>query len=85
MMRSPCSGRTKLFRTGLTRNLFREFLSSYQVKGPVIHSTPFVYVDCIEEGSVKLLSSLLETSNDVEEILAVTVLSGGDLEVLTTE
>lgn len=84
-MRSPCSRRTKLFRTGLTRNLYREFLSSYQVKGSVSHSTPFVYVDSVSEGNVKLLSSLLETSSEVDEVLAVTVLSGGDLEVLSTE
>ncbi|MCO4792711.1 MAG: hypothetical protein KC493_03305 [Bacteriovoracaceae bacterium] len=74
-----------LFKTGLTRNLFQEFLSSYQVKGSVVKSTPFVYVDAAQDGSVRLLSSLLETSNEVEEVLALTVLSGGDLEVLATE
>jgi hypothetical protein len=73
-----------LFRSGLTRELYKGFLDSYQLNRSEFKSPPFVYVDP-QIGSVKFLTNLMKSDGDGAEISAVSIASCGNLEVLSTE
>jgi len=70
-----------LFKSGLTLNLYDDFLKSFQLKRSVIDSSPFVYVD-IEFGDIRFVTSI--SSDSEGEIVASSVASHGELELLTT-
>lgn len=84
-MASACKG-VLLFKSGLTRELYKEFLQHYQLDRSELKSHPFVYVDP-EDGDIKLLTNLMKSlkGKNEDEIMAVSVAGGGALEVLSTE
>lgn len=75
-----------LFKSGLTRELYKEFLQHYQLDRSELKSYPFVYVDP-EDGDIRLLTNLMKSFNgkNNDEIMAVSVGGCGSLEVLSTE
>lgn len=73
-----------MFRSGLTKAIYKSFLSSYQLDRSVLEITPFIYVD-LDSGEVKFLTSLMRTKEVGSEIYAVSIASGGNVEVLSTE
>ncbi len=73
-----------MFSSGLTKGLYKSFLKSYQLDRSELEATPFIYVDH-DSGEVKLLTNLMRTSEIGSEIFAVSVASGGAVEVLSTE
>lgn len=73
-----------MFRTGLTKGIFNSFLRSHQLNRSELESAPFIFVDP-STGTMKLLTNLI-TSNEISnEIFAVSIANGGELEVLSTE
>ena len=73
-----------MFRSGLTKAIYKSFLSSYQLNRSELEITPFIYVD-LDNGEVKFLTSLMSTKEVGSEIYAVSIASGGNVEVLSTE
>ena len=73
-----------MFRSGLTKAIYKSFLSSYQLNRSELEITPFIYVD-LDSGEVKLLTSLMSTKEVGSEIYAVSIASGGNVELLSTE
>lgn len=73
-----------LFRSGLTRELYQSFLKSYQLNRSELKSPPFVYVDP-EIGSIRFVTNLMKSTSGSVEISAVSIASGGDVELLSTE
>ncbi len=73
-----------MFSSGLTKGLYNSFLRSYQLDRSELESTPFIYVDT-DSGEVRLLTNLMRTSEVGSEIYAVSIASGGKVEVLSTE
>ncbi len=71
-----------LFKTGLTRNLYHQFLESYQKASPARHSKPFVFVD---EQGIRLVANIMEESGKGNEIVAITVIQDGFMEVLSLD
>lgn len=82
MMRSTEIKEMILFKSGITRLLYKDFVSSLNVRSNSLSSQPFVYVDS-EENVIRLLTDAFEGSND--EFLAFSIASHGDVEVLSTE
>lgn len=73
-----------MFSSGLTKGIYDSFLRSYQLNRSELKSTPFVYVD-LDSGEIKLLTSLMTTKEIGSEIFAVSIASGGNVELLSTE
>ena len=73
-----------MFRSGLTKAIYKSFLSSYQLNRSELEITPFIYVD-FDSGEVKFLTSLMSTKEVGSEIFAISIASGGSVEVLSTE
>ena len=73
-----------MFRSGLTNAIYKSFLSSYQLNRSELEISPFIYVD-LDSGEVKFLTSLMRTKEVGSEIYAVSIASGGNLELLSTE
>lgn len=73
-----------MFRSGLTKGIYESFLRSYQLNRSELESTPFIYVD-LDTNEVKFLTSLMSTKEVGSEIFAVSIASGGNVEVLSTE
>lgn len=73
-----------MFRSGLTKAIYKSFLSSYQLNRSELKIFPFIYVD-LDSGEVKFLTSLMSTKEVGSEIYAVSIASGGNVEVLSTE
>ena len=73
-----------MFRSGLTKAIYESFLSSYQLNRSELESTPFIYVDQ-DSGEIKFLTSLMSSKEAGAEIFAVSIASGGNVEVLSTE
>ena len=73
-----------MFRSGLTKAIYKSFLNSYQLNRSELEITPFIYVD-LDSGEVKFLTSLMSTKEVGSEIYAVSIASGGNVEVLSTE
>ena len=82
-MRFGPSGVT-MFRTGMTKGIYDNFLRSFQLNRSELESHPFIYVDP-ETSKVKLLTSLMSTTEAGFEIVAHSMLSEGNLELLSTE
>ena len=70
-----------LFKSGITANLYKEFLKDFQLTKKEMDSYPFVYVD-LETSEIKLLTKLLESNDD--ELLAMSIASAGNIEILGT-
>lgn len=83
-MKSSLEYGVTMFRSGLTKALYKSFLSSYQLNRSELEITPFIYVD-FDSGEVKLLTSLMSTKEAGSEIYAVSIATGGNVEVLSTE
>jgi hypothetical protein len=73
-----------MFSSGLTKGIYNSFLRSYQLDRSELEFTPFIYVDP-DSGEVKLLTNLMRSSEVGSEIYAVSIASGGKVEVLSTE
>jgi len=73
-----------MFRSGLTKGIYESFLRSYQLDRSELESHPFIYVD-LDTNEVKYLTSLMRTKEVGSEIYAVSIASGGNVEVLSTE
>ena len=73
-----------MFSTGLTKGIYDSFLRSYHLNKSELHNTPFIFVNPAT-GQIKLLTSLVSSSEIGSEIFAVSVANGGDMEVLSTE
>jgi len=73
-----------MFRSGLTNAIYKSFLSSYQLNRSELEISPFIYVD-LDNGEVKFLTSLMRTKEVGSEIYAVSIASGGNVELLSTE
>ena len=73
-----------MFRSGLTKGIYESFLRSYQLNRSELESSPFIYVD-LDTNEVKFLTSLMSTKEAGSEIFAVSIASGGNVEVLSTE
>lgn len=73
-----------MFRSGLTKGIYESFLRSYQLNRSELESSPFIYVD-LDTNEVKFLTSLMSTKEAGCEIFAVSIASGGSVEVLSTE
>ena len=72
-----------MFRSGLTKEIYENFLRSYQLDRSELESSPFVYVD-LDTLEVKLLTSLMSSKEVGSEIYAVSIAPGGKLELLST-
>lgn len=83
-MRSLFEYGVTMFRSGLTKAIYKSFLSSYQLNRSELELTPFIYVDQ-DTGDVKLLTSLMSSKEAGCEIFAVSIATGGNVEVLSTE
>ena len=77
-MRSLFEYGVTMFRSGLTKAIYKSFLSSYQLDRSVLEITPFIYVD-LDSGEVKFLTSLMRTKEAGSEIYAVSIASGGNV------
>lgn len=73
---------TSLFKSGLTKNLYDEFLNSHQLNKADMQSSPYVYVDNID-GSIRLLTKMMVMAG--EEIVALTIGTDGEIRMLSTE
>ena len=73
-----------MFRSGLTKAIYKSFLSSYQLNRSELEMTPFIYVD-YDSGEVKFLTSLMRTNEIGSEIYAVSIAPAGNVELLSTE
>lgn len=73
-----------MFRTGLTKGIFEGFLQTHHFKRSELDVTPFIFVDP-STGQIKLLTKLMNFRERGNEIFAISILKGGDVEVLSTE
>lgn len=73
-----------MFSTGLTKGIYDSFLRSYHLNKSELQNAPFIFVDPAT-GQIKLLTSLMSSSEIGSEIFAVSVANSGDVEVLSTE
>lgn len=83
-MRSLFEYGVTMFRSGLTKAIYKSFLSSYQLNRSELELTPFIYAD-LDTGEVKLLTSLMSAKEVGSEIFAVSMETCGKMEVLSTE
>lgn len=82
-MKSSFEYGVAMFRSGLTKGIYESFLRSYQLNRSELESSPFIYVD-LDTNEVKFLTSLMSTKEAGAEIYAVSIASGGNVEVLST-
>lgn len=82
-MKSSFEYGVAMFRSGLTKGIYESFLRSYQLDRSELESSPFIYVD-LDTNEVKFLTSLMSTKEAGAEIYAVSIASGGNVEVLST-
>ena len=74
-----------MFRSGLTKGIFKNFLRTHNLNKSELKASPFIFVDP-STGHMKLLTNLMSSSNEFgKEIFAVSIANGGDVEVLSTE
>ena len=73
-----------MFRAGLTKGIYKSFLSTHRMNKTELESAPFVFVDPTN-GNMKLLTSLFSSKEHGGEIYAFATANGGDVEVLSTE
>lgn len=73
-----------MFRTGLTKGIFENFLRSHNLNRSELKAAPFIFVDPAS-GHMKLLTNLMSSNEYDREIFAVAVAETGfDVEVLST-
>lgn len=70
-----------MFKSGLTHQLYSEFLDHFELTNSKVHSSPFVFVDPVY-GDIRLVTSM--SSNSEGDIVASSVASHGELEILST-
>ncbi len=70
-----------MFKSNLTHKLYADFLDHFELTNSKIHSSPFVFVDPLY-GEIRLVTSM--TSNSVGDVIANSVASHGELEILST-
>jgi hypothetical protein len=73
-----------MFRTGMTKGIYENFLRSFQLNRSELETMPFIYVDP-ETSNVKLLTSIMSTNQVGFEIVAHSMLSEGSLVLLSTD
>jgi hypothetical protein len=73
-----------MFRSGLTKGIYENFLRSYHLDRSEFESSPFIYVD-LDTHEVRFLTSLQTSKQVGSEIYAVSIASGGKIELLSTE
>jgi len=73
-----------MFKSGLTKGLYKGFLQSLQLDRSQIESIPFIYVDP-DLKEIRFLTNLMSCKNPTSEIMAFSVASAGNIEVLSTE
>lgn len=73
-----------MFRTGLTKGIYDNFLRSFQLNRSELDTLPFIYVDP-ETSRIRILTSLMSTTEVGFEIVAHSMLAEGNLELLSTE
>lgn len=73
-----------MFKSGLTKGIFKSFLRTYQLNRSELQNAPFIYVD-LDDKNVQYLSNLMCTNEVASEILALSVQGRGNVEVLSTE
>ncbi|MGB0454364.1 MAG: hypothetical protein ACPGJV_11700 [Bacteriovoracaceae bacterium] len=66
----------------MTREIFNSFFRSLNVSSSTVEDSPYIYVDT-EANSFRVITDLREIEE--EHMLAYSVMSHGDIEVLTTE
>lgn len=72
-----------LFKSGLTSSLYNSFLESYQTATSVTQThRPFVYVD--DEG-IRLVADVMSEGMDSDEVVAITVVQDGLMEILALD
>lgn len=81
LRKQPRTGR--MFKSGLTRELFKSFLKSHQQNKSLLDHTPFLYVD-LDSQSMIYVAYVMKTLEVNEEIVAFSVYGKGNVEVLTT-
>ncbi|AUN96616.1 hypothetical protein DOM21_18730 [Bacteriovorax stolpii] len=73
-----------MFRSGLTKGIYENFLRSHNLNRSELETSPFIFVDPAS-GHMKLLTNLMSSNEYDREIFAVAVAEGGgDVEVLST-
>ncbi|WP_372651964.1 hypothetical protein [Halobacteriovorax sp.] len=70
-----------MFRSGLTHQIYCEFLDLFELTNSKVHSSPFVYVDP-ENGEIRLVTGM--SSNSDGDIITNSVASHGELETFST-
>ncbi len=73
-----------MFKSGLTKGIYKSFLRTYQLNRSELQNAPFIYVDP-DDRDVHYLTNLMCTNEGKEEILALSVQGRGNVEVLSTE
>lgn len=74
-----------MFRTGLTKGIYKSFLRSHHLNRSELDAAPFIFVDPAS-GQMRLLTNLMSSNEHGSEIFAVAIANGGDdVEVLSTE
>lgn len=72
-----------MFRSGLTKEIYENFLRSYQLNRSELDYLPFVYVN-LQSLEIKFLTSLTSSNEIGSDIYAVSIEPGGKLELLST-
>ena len=73
-----------MFRSGLTKGIYENFLRSHNLNRSELKTAPFIFVDPAS-GHMKLLTNLMSSNEYDREIFAVAVAETGfDVEVLST-
>lgn len=76
--------RSFLLKSSLSEALFNNFTSSYQsLTGIDDKQKPYVFVD--HDGSVKLLTNVIESNENEDGIFAVSVADDGHMEFLAMQ
>ena len=73
-----------MFSTGMTKGIYENFLRSYHLNRSELQTPPFIFVDP-SSGQMRLLTNLMSSKEHGSEIFAVSIATGGDIEVLSTE
>lgn len=74
-----------ILKSSLTKELYRDFVSSYQVchqnpSNHLNHQKPYVYVN--NDGSIKLITNVVNSIGGEDEIFALSIAEDGFVEFL---
>ncbi len=85
-MRSlPTTWEPSLFKTGITKGLFHNFLNSLELNKTISNSNPTYYVDP-ESGDIKLLTNLIEFGGiNCKELHVCSIDENGEISIYSTE